>query len=131
MAELADNFEAGSTNHRGIVYAALAAIDAVGKLRYLAIYVDTDEDTVGITADANHIAASILSGELIDEDQVFAPPDEYDECVIKRELTTGKTTYDCAPPNAPEDWDVDDLGHDLPCRLCPMKSSRPGRPWTG
>ena len=65
------------------------------------IYVDTDEDTVGITADANHIAASILSGKPVDEGRKFTPPDEYDECVIKRELTTGKTTYDCAPPERP------------------------------
>ena len=35
------------------------------------------------------------------------------------------TSYDCAPPDAPVEWDVDDLGHDLPCRLCPMKSSAP------
>ncbi len=84
---------------------------------------DVDNDDIG--AEADRIAAGILSGELIDEDQVFAPPDAYDECVIKRELTTGKTTYDCAPPDAPEDWDVNDLGHDLPCRLCPMKASAP------
>ena len=68
-----------------------------------------DDDILGIRADADRIAARILSGEPIDEDQVFAPPTEYDECVIKRELTTGKTTYDCAPPDAPVEWDVDDL----------------------
>ena len=66
-----------------------------------------------------------MSGEPIKEDQEFTTPDEYDECVIKRELTTGKVSYDCAPPDAPEDWDADDFGHDFSCRLCPMKTSAP------
>ena len=84
-----------------------------------------DDDVPSIGAEADRIAAGILSGEPIDEDQVFAPPSEYDECVIKRELTTGKVSYDCAPPDAPVEWTVDDLGHDDPCQLCPMKSSVP------
>ena len=109
LAELASGFDVASANHRGIAYAAQAAKDVIGKLRYLAIYVDTDEDIASIGAEADRIAAGILSGEPIDEDQVFAPPSEYDECVIKRELTTGKVSYDCAPPDAPVEWTVDDL----------------------
>ena len=95
------------------------------KLRYLAVYVDTDEDTRSIWAEADNIAVPILPGEPIKENREFITPDEYDECVTKRELATGKTTYECAPPDAPEDWDVDDLGRDLPCRLCPTKTSAP------
>ena len=125
LAELASRFDVGFTKHRGIAYAAPAANDVIGKLRYLADYVDTDEDSRNIWAEADNIAASIMSGEPIKEDQEFTTPDEYDECVIKRELTTGKVSYDCAPPDAPEDWDADDFGHDFSCRLCPMKTSAP------
>ena len=125
LAELAGRFDVGFTNHRGIAYAALAANDVIRKIHYLAFFVDTEEDTRSIWAEADNIAASILSGEPIKKDREFTTPDEYDECVIKRELTTGKVSYDCAPPDAPEDWDADDFGHDLPCRLCPMKTSAP------
>ena len=53
LAELAGNFAAGSTNHRGIAYEALATHDAIAELHYLAVYVDTDEDTVSIGAEAD------------------------------------------------------------------------------
>ncbi len=125
LDELASRFDVGSDKHRGIAYAVLAANDVIRKLHHLGHYAGTDEDTRDIEADADRIAASILSGEPMDEDREFTTPDEYDECVIKHELTTGKTTYDCLPPDVPEDWGLDDLGHDLPCRLCPMKSSAP------
>ena len=125
LAKMTSIFDIGTTDYRGIAYAALATSDAIGKLHHLAHYVDMDDDIPAIRADADRIAAGILSGEPIGEDQVFAPPGADDECIIKRELTTGKVTYDCAPPDAPVEWTVDDLGHDDPCRLCPMKSSVP------
>ncbi len=47
------------------------------------------------------MAANILSGKPVDEGRKFTPPDEYDERVIKRELATDMTSYDCAPPERP------------------------------
>ena len=69
-----------------------------------------------------------MPGEPTKKDREFTTPHEYDECVIKRELTTGKVSYDCAPPDPPEDWDVDNLGQDFPCRLCTTKTSAPETP---
>ena len=88
LTVLVRTLDVASTNHRGVAYAALGTNDVIGKLRYLAVYVDTDEDIPSIGAESDRIAASILSGEPMDEDRKFAPPGEDDECVIKQELTT-------------------------------------------
>ena len=127
LAELAHNFDHGSVNHRSIAYAALAIGSAVEELRHLTVYVDMDEDTLDLRADVDCIAARILSGTPDNEDAHLDPPDEYDECILQRELTTGAAKYMCAPPDAPEDWTADDFGHETPCQICPLVSGLPER----
>ncbi len=125
LAELARSFDTGSTRHRGIAYAVLAANDTMTQLQYLADYVEMDDSIIELAADADRIAEGILSGESIDAETRFTPPEEHDECIFQRQLTTGKTEYICAPPNAPDDWTADDCGYHEPCRLCPLKSEIP------
>ena len=125
LAEMARSFDTGSIKHRGIAYAVLATNDTMTELQYLADYVKMDDNIIELAPDADRIAAGILSGESIDPEPRFTRPDEHDECIVHRQLTTGKTEYICAPPNAPDDWTDDDCGYHGPCRLCPMKSEIP------
>ncbi|MCY4555671.1 MAG: hypothetical protein OXF79_04690 [Chloroflexi bacterium] len=124
LAEMARSLDTGSISHRGIAYAALAANDTMSEILYLSDYVKMD-DNIELAADADRIAAGILSSESIDAEPRFTRPNEHDECIFRRQLTTGKTEYICAPPNAPDDWTDEDWGDDEPCRLCPMKSELP------
>ena len=125
LAEIASRTKVGSDTHRGVACSAMAATDVIGQLHYLAIYVDTDEDLFEIGREADRIGATILTGEAVQQVDQFPSPDDYEECIVRRELTTGKTNYLCAPASAPEDWDPDDYGAEHPCRLCPMKCSIP------
>ena len=125
LAKVAERLDHGSVNHRGIAYAALAANDAMTELRYLEHQVDMDEDVIGLAADADRVTAEILSGEPIDGESEFTRPDDHDECIFQRELTTGQAEYICAPPDAPYDWTADDCGYHQPCRICPMRSAIP------
>ena len=125
LAEMARSFDTGSTCHRGTAYAVLATNDTLTELQYLTDYVKMDDNIIELAAAADRIAARILSGESIDAEPQFTRPGKHDKCTLHRQLTTGKTEYICAPPNAPYDWTDDDYGYYEPCRLCPMKSDIP------
>ena len=127
LAELAKVFDVGSTNHRSIAYAAIAANTAITQLRHLGHHVQTEEEILDIADDADPITAHILSGETVDQNQEFEPPDEYDECIVRTEVTTGQVTYLCAPNNPPADWGALDFDTHNQCRLCPMRAEIPER----
>ena len=125
IVQMAPAFEAGSVNHRGIAYAAIAASGAAEHLGQLHHEATSDDGIFQMVAKADSLAANILAGEAIAQNLERNWPNEGEECIFVRELTTGNTHYICAPPNPPKQWTAADLGHDLPCRLCPMKSSVP------
>lgn len=128
IAQMAPAFKVRSVNHRGIAYAAIAVSDAVQQLAQLHHEATGDDDIFQMFVEADHIAANILAGEPTAENLERKWPDEGEECILVRELTTGNTHYICAPPNPPRRWNADDCGYKEPCRLCPMKSSVPETP---